>query len=743
MAWLAVFSVVLALLSFGLIWLSELSRYYVRNRTVEATVLEQGRQHPSDAVLEEICSDSLLPGKWQSADQIIATAEKLQQGRAEMPGYEAIEIHLPFDPSDLERGTSTWQLEFSGLVVPKTFMDAYQLTGREEFYASARDVLLAWANYDRESWLNHGFLWNDHAVAARVRTLADFWRIYRHRPDYKPDIARAIWEFAARTGELLAKPDQFTVATNHGIMQNLALWQLCLAFPSLPKIEEYKQLALRRLEAQMSFYIGPDGVVLEHSAGYHAFGLYLIEMTLRYAQHLNLNVPSDWNQKYEKAKDFYAEIRLPDGSLPMFGDTSHSETDAGTAVIPGDPSRRAGPFLTSQKWRPLRPVEFFPVAGYAIVWDGLENWPFPRELAQTVVTWSYYPGHGHKHADELSVLLWAANQVWWTNVGYWPYDDLKRELAECWAGSNAPHLLGETCGSSRSTSLVSYAHAGSLFSVEMERRGPKKFVSRRQVLHLTPALWILIDSAVGAPEKILQTIWTTLPNVNLVQGTSPGEFSLIAKGKQDYLKSFFLGPPRMKIRSLRGSTDPFAGWVTIDDRPQPAGAIMTEQPVDGSWAVTVWKMQREAENRGPIDLNPSVLQWTNEHDWDILIPLKPCGREVSRRGDLMAVRGVNCSGVPAVSAHLSSPPASAMREIGMLHAAYQVAAGQYPLFRNLAPSRQRISFKLLGLLIFQELFLLLVCQKWGRKYVLTLRSLSVFCWLAIAVWVQVFYLRVF
>src|SRR6266446_1558782 len=128
-SWLAVCSVFLAFLSLGFMWRWELSRYYVRNKSVEATALEQGRQYPSDALLEEICMDTLLPEKRQSPGEIIATAEKLLTGRAEIPGYASIEIHLPFDPSDLEHGTNAWQLAFSGLVVPKTLMDAYKLTG--------------------------------------------------------------------------------------------------------------------------------------------------------------------------------------------------------------------------------------------------------------------------------------------------------------------------------------------------------------------------------------------------------------------------------------------------------------------------------------------------------------------------------------------------------------------------------------------------------------------------------------
>ena len=61
-------------------------------------------------------------------------------------------------------------------------------------------------------------------------------------------------------------------------MQNLALWQICLAFPALPNVEFYKQLALERMRDQMTFYVNEEGVILEHSAGYQNTGLEFIGM---------------------------------------------------------------------------------------------------------------------------------------------------------------------------------------------------------------------------------------------------------------------------------------------------------------------------------------------------------------------------------------------------------------------------------------------------------------------------------
>jgi hypothetical protein len=723
-----------------LVWYPEFKRYHVPREVITQRMIEQGRTQPPDAVLEEMRSHRLLERDWQSEAQLIATAEKLLRGRAEIPGLQPIEIHLPFDPSDLDRGSGQWQLQFSGLIVPEILLDAYELTGRQEFYGLALDVLLAWARSEKKAWLDKGFLWNDHAVAARARTLADFWNIYRHRQDYRSEVAAELWGFAARTGASLAKPEQYNFATNHGTMQNLALWQICIAFPSLPRAEEYKQTALSRLKDQLSFFVGPDGVVLEHSAGYHEFGLFLFGLALRYATLLNLDVPPEWGRKYEKAKNFYFELRRPDGSLPPFGDTWFGKKKSGVPTAELDQNGRVGPLTSQSEEKPHQPLGSYPVAGYAVLWDGLQNWPSSPPLSQAVLSWSYHAGHGHKHADETSVLLWANGREWWTNAGYWSYDDPDRGHAECWEGSNAPHLAGEECAQPRTTSLLASLYSPGLFAAEMERRGPDALVIRRLVIHFPPSIWVLVDECAGAPQKNLQTIWTTAPNVRVEPGTAPGIFNLFADGVPGQLRAYFLGPDSMTLRSFRGSRDPFAGWVFADGKPQPTEAMVTEQSADGAWAVTIWVLDDDASLAGSSQERAHVVQWNDARSWKILLPLKIGSKRISRQGETISIGEASASTHRPISGVLEPQPANVAARIATLRANYQGAALRYPRYRDLLLYRLRASALGLLVLAFQELFLALY-RRMGGTHAIALRVLSFFGWLGLSAWISFFYLR--
>ena len=149
------------------------------------------------------------------------------------------------------------------------------------------------------------------------------------------------------------------------------------------------------------------------------------------------------DRKIDCAQRVYASLRRPDGSLPVFGDSGDETYPLGPPVAAFDSERRAQKLAYAPEWRPTEANSVFPVSGLSVWWEGLELWPNAPDLSQTVVTWSNFAGHGHKHADEMSVLFWAGGQTWWSNVGYWPYGNEARADAESWAGSNAPHLVDE------------------------------------------------------------------------------------------------------------------------------------------------------------------------------------------------------------------------------------------------------------------------------------------------------------
>src|SRR5439155_23349831 len=109
---------------------------------------------------------------------------------------------------------------------------------------------------------------------------------------------------------------------------------------------------------------------------------------------------------------------------------------------------------------------------------------------------------------------------------------------------------------------------------------------------------IVVDDSKGNPDRSLETIWTTYPNVRVESGNTPGLYNLSADRVTERLKAYFLGRPSMTVEAFRGSRTPFAGWTAPEGKPEPAGAVVTNQPADDAWAVTAWILNGGTKQSG-------------------------------------------------------------------------------------------------------------------------------------------------
>jgi hypothetical protein len=720
----ALVSVLLAGLVLASVWAPELGHWYVRPPLTTALVLETMRKEPAQSVLEEVAA-MRLGAVVVPVRQIVPTAERVMRGTLALPGFPPTPITLPFAADDLESGLPTFQLMVASLAPADILLDAYRMTRREEFFRQARDVIVGFSQYEAAQWVDRGLMWNDHAASARVPVLAKFWAEYRTHPEFDPRVARIVLNLVARSAHLLAKPSFYAWRTSHGILTDLAILQIAVAFPDLAEIAELRNIAARRFRNHLDYWINEEGVTLLHSAGYHAGSLYHFGLALRLHTLNDINIPEEWWRRYTKAGDFFSLLRRPDGTLPMYGDTSSTPSESEPALTRRRHSDGAAEPLSERvPSLPSRAFSVYPVAGNAILWDGLSKEDAADPSAtQTVITWSYHPGLGHKVADELSMLLWARGRTWLTNTGYWPYGVKGRGNAESWEASNAPHLLGESKHSERTSRVRSVGQGEGIALVDMERSGPSDYAVRRQIVRLgVDESWIVLDYSRDTATQTATTNWTFYPDLRVTSLATEGSYRVSAPNSTLEMLCSFSGSEGLSTEATAGSERPFAGWVVLDRTPTQAPAIVVRQPSRESWGLALFSLV-DAGHAAAVSHSARMAKWIDVEHWTVFMATAKGDVTITRSGDRLAVhrRTTPGDGAAIQLAARAAPDA----EIGAVRNAYRSASETFSKFPELVSYRTKVSYFLLVVLGVQEL----VLHFMGRRLSRAARGLRVASWI--------------
>jgi Heparinase II/III-like protein/Heparinase II/III N-terminus len=723
-----------AALVLGSIWYPEFAHWYVNPTSATPIIIDAARRVPDQGVLEEVIAMRVGAVTIGSKD-VVFVAEKIMQGSLDLPGFQAVPLTLPFSASDLLLGTPTFQLAMASLVSADVLLDAFRVSGREEFLTMARDQIVEFAKYEAKQWLDHGMLWNDHAIAARAPVLVKFWAAYRGHPRFEPAVGRLVLDLVARSAQMLAKPAFYAWRTGHGIVADVAILQMAVAFPDVEGIAALRGVAASRFAHHLPYWINAEGVTLLHSAGYHSPGLFGIVLRLHSLS--GISIPLDWWQRYASALRFDALLRRPDDTLPMYGDTMSIPRSAALITERRTTDGAAQALSRSAGAVPANGLSVFPAAGHAIAWDGMQTGRVAQtEAAQTVMTWSYYPALGHKIADELSVMMWAVGRTWITNTGYWPYGVQGREQAESWEASNAPHLSQEPKNSVRETRVRGVGQVEGMTVIDLERSRPDGYIVRRQLIRLVNEnSWLVLDHADDSFRRSSTTNWTFYPDLLITAQDRPGVYIVSSPHSSQVMVSAFSGSEGVNFSVLAGHRTPFAGWVVLDRTPTPASAVVVRQPSNDSWSLATFTLMDSAKAR----LAPwggRMLSWIDAEHWALEIP-GPSGWTKLMRVDhqvQMQHQGSKNANLVVDLKALDAPE----EETRQVQVAMLDASKNFHKFRELINYRIRVSYLLFALWIGQEMGVIWVRRKYSMA-MWPVRAGLLFAWAAAGIWVGQIY----
>jgi hypothetical protein len=680
-------------------------------------VVERLAAAPADAVLGAIADISLEVSLGIPPQDRPQAAHEIYEGRLHAPNFSATRLQLQGWPGDLFVGGPTFQLVMASLAVEDLLLRDAESSGRREHYALAKDRILQFADWEAAQHAPAAFLWNDHAVSARISVLLRFWRMLRSDPGATPAQRAALLALVSRSGGLLAKSSQFTVRTNHGVMQNIALLQLSAAFPDLPQSGAWRKLALDRLELQLGFYVSPEGVVLEHSSEYHLFGVQLLGYAIQLARLNGLEPSARLLLAHQRSQEFSKVLTRPDGTVPIIGNTASqvfSEEDHRRFMASGAASKDA-----------VATTHAYPISGYA-VWN--QTGPVASQVA---VAWAKHDRHGHKHADETSVHFWSRGIDWITATGYWPYGEKGYDEANGWRGANAPHLRGESAHSARRVELKFQGGGPAAKLVDVETRRESGAVLRRQVVQLGAERLLVVDTAADANQPV-DTLWTLRPEHRLLV-KSPTHFvgQPAAGGQVLHMNFAFGGAGGAASASTGGSFSPFTGWVVVGRRTVAAPAVTVERAAGAHMTAALFSV-------GGQDQTPALTldEHVSAEQWSASLQDPQGALRVRRHGAVLEVTG---PGAAAAVVDLAAP-ASVQVPQQALRAAMTEALRRYPAWRELKSFHTRLYALIAALWAVGEAAAMTPVGRRIRARWLVTASYGL-GWLALAWWVHARYLE--
>jgi len=336
-----------------------------------------------------------------------------------------IEVEPPLPPLSFPDGKIDWDLKTAGAEStynlylhafrPVSYLcNAYESSKNKKFLVCALKIIDQWIRYsgipehgpDLQIKGRNKFLWVDHPTAYRTQALMYFYWLATRDKVISDSVRRQLVSVLYVHAVYLADPTNY-LQFNHGLMMDRALLVLSYflkdTFPA--QAVGWRKIALDRLKLGLERDFTSEMVHRENSAAYHEWALDFIQSLLPLINREDVKLGKQFEDRMAKGRLYTRAILKPNNNLPPVGDTAYG--------------------LKMDRIEPLLKSMVFPEAGTAILCNRT-----PRIKDSTWLLFkSGYSTNVHKHADELSLLLFACGKDIFDDCSFLNYETQKLPMA--------------------------------------------------------------------------------------------------------------------------------------------------------------------------------------------------------------------------------------------------------------------------------------------------------------------------
>lgn len=433
--------------------------------------------------------------------QVLIVAGKIMKNEYSLFGYKAVRLPTDLDWQENPVDDHSWNWDLHNMHYVATLARAYELTGEIAYLAKAEALVLDWIakNNAYIFYPLSQFSWNEHSTAFRLMNWLYFFDLWKISSLASQPKVETVFRSILGHAKLQSLQSFYFDNHNHGIDQDRSLMAFALMHPETKESAQWLQLSLDRITKQFKFAVSPRGVHLEHSPGYHLYGMQQMQRTQSFLNAWRIKHPitEELAKKIEHMAQFVPNIVKPDGNLVQLGDTP---------VLPITKFKEqlaplTGNFPLLQQLTNSGNTQLvkdgakaFMDEGYVVIRDfngGTLNF---KNSTYLFFTAGAHNGRGHRQADDLSFTLSANGRELLSDPGVYSY---KHDAARQYVIGTAAHntvLVDGTSYKGWDTRLDHFTEGDSLTLIKSSHRNYSNLEHVRRIVYLKPSLIFVIDS---------------------------------------------------------------------------------------------------------------------------------------------------------------------------------------------------------------------------------------------------------
>tara|TARA_R110000796_G_scaffold252457_1_gene386867 strand:- start:489 stop:2099 length:1611 start_codon:yes stop_codon:yes gene_type:complete len=345
----------------------------------------------------------------------------------EASNFEDTELDIRmFNWQSLERDRNWWW-QLQALPFLNWYANSFTIQTQEErtrYFSYCLDAIQCWISNAKQN-TESPLAWHDHAAAFRVRNLTN-WLLFCQisgLPISAEARAESLANLIAEHINWLGEDKHYSKHTNHGFDQAMIALTISLMF-SLSSFESHRQLNRRRLKDEVKFAFTEEGVHKENSPGYQKVMLIRLKQLDKFTLLSEKEIPELGDLYIKKAEAFLKAITLPDGYLPMIGDTQGKVCGLTDDTFEQDSCN----------------VYDYSSSGYVIVKGNNKKIGDYFLLIKNCHNSNY-----HRHDDDLMVYLWCSGDVIFGDAGLYSHNERSnvRKFMRSRLGHSVPFIKGK------------------------------------------------------------------------------------------------------------------------------------------------------------------------------------------------------------------------------------------------------------------------------------------------------------